>query len=122
MEISSGNLNVVLVQSPAPVKNIKVKPSATSALVTWSIVTTKENSSYITGYDIYLHQNFVKTIARKDHGTQLNITGLKPCSDYIVGIMALDDSSQKSAVRYSEHFRIIDEGKHNAFLTTILLF
>ena len=100
--IACVNLNVVfiLVQTPAPVRDIKVIPSATSALVTWSIVTTKENSSYITDYDIYLYpENLNKTIARKDHGTQFNITGLKPCSDYIVGIVALDGFSQRSTMR-----------------------
>ena len=76
-------------------KNIKVKPSATSALVTWSIVAAKD-SSYITNYDIYLHSNFLKRIARKNHRTQFNVTGLKPYSDYKVGIVALDGSSQKN--------------------------
>ena len=101
MTIACVNINVIftLVQTPSPVKNIKVKPSATSALVTWNIVTRKEDSSYITDYDIYLHPNFSKRIARKDHGTQFNITGLKPCSDYIVVIVAVDGSSQESAMR-----------------------
>ena len=81
--------------------------------MTWSIVTTKENSSYITDYDIYLHPNLLKTIARKDHGTQLNITGLKPYSDYIVGIVALDGSSQKSVIEFSQYFRTFEAGKHN---------
>ena len=93
-------------------KNIKVKPSATSALVTWSIVAAKENFSYITDYDIYLHANFVKRIARKDHGTKFNITGLKPYSDYKVGIVALDGSSQKTKITYSEAFKTIEAGKH----------
>ena len=92
-------------------RNIKVKPSATSALVTWSIVTTKENSSYITGYDIYLNRKHLKRIARRDHGTQFNITGLKPYSDYKVGILALDGSSQKSKITYSEGFKTIEAGK-----------
>ena len=116
MAIACVNINVVfiLVQTPSPVKNIKVKPSATSALVTWSIVTTKENSSYITDYDIYLHPNVLKRIARKDQGAQFNITGLKPCSDYIVVIVALDGSSQESAVR-NISFRTgkVRVGKHN---------
>ena len=116
MAISSANLNVVfiLVQTPAPVKNIEVKPSATSALVTWSIVTTKENSSYITDYDIYLHPNHLKTITRKDHGTQFNITGLKPCSDYIVGTVALDGSLQRSTMgNISFRTGKLGAGKHN---------
>ena len=117
----STNLNVVfiLVQTPAPVKNIKVKLSATSALVTWSIVTTKENSSYITDYDIYLHPNLLKRIARKGHGTQFNITGLKPYSNYKVGIVALDGSSQKSAITNTS-FRTIEAGKHNVCYNLIL--
>ena len=93
-------------------KNIKVKPSATSALVTWSIVTRKEDSSYITDYDIFLYPNFLKTIARKDHGAQFNITGLRPYSDYTVGIVALDGSLQKSVIRYSEGFKTIEAGNH----------
>ena len=93
-------------------KNIKVKPSATSALVTWSIVTRNE-SSYITDYDIYLHPDFLKRIARKDHGSQFNITGLKPYSDYKVGIVALDGSSQRSEIKYSKSFKTIEAGNHN---------
>ena len=93
------------------------QPSATSALMMWNIVTTKENSSYITDYDIYLHPNFLKRIARKYHGTQFNIIGLKPCSDYKVGIVALDGSSQRSDIRYSEVFKTIEAGKHNCLLT-----
>ena len=98
-------------QTPAPVKNIQVKPSATSALVAWSIVTRKEDSSYITDYEIYLYPNLLKTIARRDHGTQFNITGLRPHSNYTVGIVALDGSSQKSKITYSEGFKTIEAGK-----------
>ena len=93
-------------------KNIKVKPSATSALVTWSIVTTQEDSSYITDYEIYLNRKYLKRIARRDHGTQFNITGLKPYNDYTVGIVALDGSSEKSDIRYSEGFKTIEAGKN----------
>ena len=100
-------------------KNIKVKPSATSALVTWSIVTRNE-SSYITDYDIYLHPDFLKRIARKDHETQFNITGLKPYSDYTVGIVALDGSSQKSDIRYSEDFKTIEAGKQLSVIRIVL--
>ena len=101
-------------------KNIIVKPSATSALVTWSIVTRNEDSSYITDYDIYLNRKHLKTIARRDHGTQFNITGLKPYSDYKVGILALDGSSQKSKIRYSEGFKTIEAGKQLSVIRIML--
>ena len=89
--------------------------------MTWSIVTTKENSSYITDYDMYLYPNFLKRIARKDHGTQFNITGLKPYSDYTVGIVALDGSSQKSVIRYSENVRTTEAGKYNVSYNNCLI-
>ena len=101
-------------------KNIKVKPSATSALVTWSIVTTQQDSSYITDYEIYLYPNLLKTIARTDHGTQFNITRLKPFSDYTVGIVALDGSSQKSKITYSEVFKTIEAGKQLSVIRIVL--
>ena len=89
--------------------------------MTWSIVTTKENSSYITDYEIYLYPNFLKRIARKDHGIQFNITGLKPYSDYTVGIVALDGSSQQSVIRYSENFSTTEAGKYSVSYNNSLI-
>ena len=111
---TTANLNVVsiLAQVPAPVKDIKVEPSDTSVLVTWNIVTAPKDSSYITNFDIYLNRNFRKKITRNDNGNhQYNVTGLKPYSDYTIGIVALDGSSQ-SIVTYSEPFKTTEAGKN----------
>ena len=88
--------------------------------MTWSIVTSQEDSSCITDYKIYFYPNLLKTIARTDHGTQFNITGLKPYSDYTVGIVALDGSSQKSKITYSEGFKTIEAGKKLSVIRIVL--
>ena len=111
---TTANLNVVsiLAQVPAPVKDIKVEPSDTSVLVTWNIVTAPKDSSYITNFDIYLNRTFRKKITRNDNGNQYNVTGLKPYSDYTIGIVALDGSSQRSNITYSESFKTTEAGKN----------
>ena len=113
---TTANLNVVsiLAQVPAPVKDIKVEPSDTSVLVTWNIVTAPKDSSYITNFDIYvyLNRNFRKKITQNDNGNQYNVTGLKPYSDYTIGIVAIDGSSQRSDITYSESFKTTEAGKN----------
>ena len=89
-----------LAQTPAPVYNIKVKPSKTSAIVTWDIVTEPEGSSYITHYQVYIDQKFLEKMDRKNQGMQYNITGLIPYTFYGVGIEAVDGSSQTSKREY----------------------
>jgi hypothetical protein len=84
-------LFLILVQKPAPANYIKVTPSDTSAQVTLGNP-APETSSYILEYSIFLYKKTQKlTIPRqKSEITEFNITGLKPSTNYTVGIWARD--------------------------------
>ena len=92
-------------------KNIKITPSDTWAQVNWEIVTDEKRSSYITQYHIYLNGTFQKTVARNKYGTQFNITGLKPYSNYNFGVRTVDGSSQNSSIR-NQDFMTNEAGKY----------
>ena len=101
-------LFLYLVQTPAPVYNIKVTSYNYSALVTWRIPTPKD-SSYITKIIIYLNGAEYQNISR---GTQIDIKGLKLYTEYTVGIVTEDGSSQRSN-KVSKHFGETNEaGKY----------
>ena len=82
----------ILVQTPAPVKNINVSPSDYSARVTWEIPTAPQDSSYITHYRFFLNGRYLKYISRAMYGTALNILPLKPNTEYTVKIDTEDGS------------------------------
>ncbi|CAB4004016.1 receptor-type tyrosine- phosphatase epsilon-like, partial [Paramuricea clavata] len=89
-------------QNPAPVYDIQVTPSDTSAQVRWRIRAAPVKSSYITHYCIYLGQRHLQTINRHTNQMKFNILGLKPYTKYTVGIAALDGSSQRSRKIYKK--------------------
>lgn len=86
------------------------------------MVTAPKDSSYITNYDIYLNRKMHKRITRKKYGNQYKITGLKPYSRYIIGIVALDGSSGRSRITYSKYFWTIEAGKHKICYKIIVSF
>ena len=96
-----------LVQTPAPVYNIKVTSYKYSARVTWRIPTPKD-SSYITKIIIYLNGTEYQNISR---GTQIDIKGLKLYTEYTVGIETEDGSSQRSN-KVFKYFEINEAGKY----------
>ena len=100
-------LFLYLVQTPAPVYNIKVTSYKHSARVMWTIPTPKD-SSYITKIIIYLNGSEYKNISR---GTQINIKGLKLYTWYQVEIEAEDSSSQRSN-KVSIYFETNEAGKY----------
>jgi hypothetical protein len=85
----------VLVQTPAPVKNINVSPSDYSARVTWEIPTAPEDSSYITHFRFFLNGRFRKHISRAMYGTAFNVLPLKPNTEYTVRMDTEDGSLQR---------------------------
>ncbi|CAB4015126.1 receptor-type tyrosine- phosphatase delta isoform X4 [Paramuricea clavata] len=87
------------VQTPAPVYNIKVMSYNYSARVTWKIPAPKD-SSYIMKIIVYLNGAEYQNISR---GTQIDIKGLKLYTEYTVGIVTEDGSSQRSN-KVSKHF------------------
>ena len=95
---------IFLVQTPAPVSNIKVSPSQFSAQVTWKI--SSQDSSYVKWIIIYLNS---KQHMNTSQRTQVTIAGLSPYTSYTVGIETQDGSYQKSNI-VSKHFRTKDAG------------
>ncbi|XP_028402587.1 phosphatidylinositol phosphatase PTPRQ-like [Dendronephthya gigantea] len=91
------------VQTPAPVQDIKVTPSNTSADVTWKIPEPK-NSSYITNYNIFINGKLQERISRERYGNKFTIRGLKPYTDYKVEIETEDGSGEKGG-KVSEDFK-----------------
>ena len=90
-----------LAQTPAPVYDIQVIPSANSARVSWKVQTRPEESSYIKYVHVYLDGSRIKAIDQR--GTEYTITNLKPVTHYEVEIETEDDSKQKSS-KVSEQF------------------
>ncbi len=96
---------------PGAVTDLKITPSNFSALVVWRMP-DHTLSSYITHYFIYLNNKLLQRISRKVYNTKFTIIGLKPYTEYSVGIQTQDGSSQKSAVVYSPVFKTKEAGKH----------
>lgn len=103
------NLFIDLVQLPEPVKNIITKPSNFSVHLSWAIPGPK-TSSYITHFIIYLNDKELLTISRKRHGNQFDLTGLKPYTEYTVGIET-EDSSLRKSKKTSVAFKTTEAGK-----------
>ncbi|CAB4044052.1 Down syndrome cell adhesion molecule 1 homolog, partial [Paramuricea clavata] len=83
-------------QMPAPVDELQITPSDTSARVTW-VIHEKTVSSLITKYYIYLNgQSQPHVVSRAEDGTQIVIPGLKPYTVYTVGIETVDGALQRS--------------------------
>ncbi|XP_028402594.1 receptor-type tyrosine-protein phosphatase F-like isoform X2 [Dendronephthya gigantea] len=95
------------VQTPAPVQDIKVTPSNTSADVTWKIPEPKD-SSYITNYNIFINGKLQQSISRETYGNKFTIRGLKPYTDYKVEIETEDGSGEKGG-KVSEDFKTKEE-------------
>lgn len=98
----------ILVQFPAPVYDIQVKPSDTSAELTWKIPEPK-NSTYITHYNISIGQKPPQRISRETHGNKFTISVLKPNTTYTVEIQTEDGSGQKSKTVY-KHLKTKEAG------------
>jgi hypothetical protein len=86
---------------PAPVQDIKIQPSFTSASVTWKLPTSASVSSYITHLVIYLNGTDIRIF----RSTQIDIQGLTPYTWYKVEIVTQDGSSQSNDKAASEIFR-----------------
>ena len=82
----------ILVQKPAPVKNINVSPSDYSARMTWEIPTAPKDSSYIKSFRFFLNGGYRKYITRAMYGTTFNILPLKPNTEYTVKLDTGDGS------------------------------
>jgi hypothetical protein len=109
----------ILVQTPAPVNDIKVTPSNTSAQVTLGN-TAPETSSYITHYYIKLNEHYLKTIRRQESRTEFRITGLTAFTKYTVTIYAGDGSSQWSS-RTDKVFTTNAAGEDKRWFTEYIL-
>ncbi|CAB4001321.1 receptor-type tyrosine- phosphatase S-like isoform X11 [Paramuricea clavata] len=101
------------VQKPAPVYDVQVTPSVTSAQVTWRIRTAPAMSSYITKYYIYLDQRHRWITYRRTDKVRINIPGLTAYTKYTVGIVALDGYSQRSS-KISNEFTTIEAAPSGA--------
>ncbi|XP_028402428.1 receptor-type tyrosine-protein phosphatase S-like [Dendronephthya gigantea] len=91
------------VQTPAPVQDIKVTPSNTSADVSWKVPEPKD-SSYITNYNIFINGKLQQTISRETYDNKFAIRGLKLYTDYRVEIETEDGSGEKGD-KVSEDFK-----------------
>ncbi|XP_028402571.1 receptor-type tyrosine-protein phosphatase F-like isoform X3 [Dendronephthya gigantea] len=91
------------VQTPAPVQDIKVTPSNTSADVTWKIPEPKD-SSYITNYNIFINGRLQERISREKYDNKFTIRGLQPYTNYKVEIETEDGSGEKGG-KVSEDFK-----------------
>ncbi|XP_028416881.1 uncharacterized protein LOC114541103 isoform X2 [Dendronephthya gigantea] len=91
------------VQSPASVEKIVVKTSTLSVELSWK-VTRPRISSYLTHFIIYLNGTRMQRISREQYGTRYIVRGLRPFTDYIVGIQAQDSSFQTSGIAF-ERFK-----------------
>ena len=95
---------------PAPVDELQITPSDTSARVTW-VIHEKTISSFITQYYIYLNgQSQPHIVSRAEDGAQIDIPGLKPYTVYTVGIETVDGALQRSR-RVSKTFNTEQAGK-----------
>ena len=102
--------STILVQTPAPVYNIKVSPSNTTAHVSWSIKTSPMDSSYITRFLLYVNRIHRATLNRTKDGTEYTLTNLKPYTTYRVTIWAGDGSFKTSSGTF-ENFMTTEAGK-----------
>lgn len=103
-------LFLLLAQMPAPVDELQIIPSDTSARVTW-VIHEKTVSSLITQYYIYLNgQSQPYIVSRAEDGDQIDIPGLKPYTVYTVGIETVDGALQRSR-RVSKTFNTEQAGK-----------
>ena len=100
---------------PAPVHELKITRSeARWASVSWKLPTAP-SSSYVTHLEISVYQNSYlwrrMIISRR---TQFNITGLKPNTEYRVGIRTRDVSRWSTKV-VDERFKTKEAGTTNGF-------
>ena len=96
-------LSFILVQKPAPVSDINVTPSNTSAQVTLGDP-APQTSSYIKYYYVSLGQQHNQSfeVDRQKDGTKFNIHGLKPNTKYTVTIWVKDGYSQWTSEKSKE--------------------
>lgn len=80
-------------------KNLTISPNKYSANVKLNIETSASVSSYITKLNIYLDGRKHQTVTRHSH-YNFEITGLKPYTNYAVGIETVDGASQNSSLVY----------------------
>ena len=84
-----------LVQTPAPVNNLRITRYQYAALVTWGILTAPQDSSYITKIIIYIDGSEYQTISQRQR-TSIVIKRFKPNTRYNVEIQTEDSYLQKS--------------------------
>ena len=102
-----------IVQSPAPVWNLRASPSNFSVHLSWTIPEANV-SSYITHFTIYLNgtqsnSTRIVRISRWKYGNEFVLRGLKPYVAYTVGIQAQDDSLENTTIVY-QRFRTKEAG------------
>ena len=89
---------VLIVQSPAPVYEIKVEPSVTWAIVSWKLHADASASSYITQIVVYCNDRRFETVSRGI--LSVTVTGLQSNTWYIVGIHTVDGYLENSNMVY----------------------
>ena len=100
---------------PAPVQNVTAIPSDFSVNLSWTIPEARV-SSYITHFTIYLSSTqqsdstLIMKISRKKYGNQFVLHGLKPYTEYTVGIQAQDGSLKNATTTY-QSFKTKEAGK-----------
>jgi len=113
---------------PAPAQNITANPSNFSVHLSWTIPEAKM-SSYITYFIIYLNgtqsdSTRIVKISRMKYGNKFVLRGLKPYSEYTVGIQAQDGSLKNTTIVY-QTFKTEEAGtfvKILCFLNTLVRF
>ncbi|XP_028413335.1 uncharacterized protein LOC114536208 isoform X2 [Dendronephthya gigantea] len=92
------------VQSLAPVQNVVAKPSNFSVYLSWTIPPPAA-STYITHFIIYLNGTELNRISRADYGNQYVLRGLKPYTNYVVGIKTQDGYSMTTQPIIYQNFK-----------------
>ena len=88
-----------LAQTPAPVSNINVISSSSSATVTWKLPASNRQFSYAAHIVIYLDN---KRHSIQTRTTSVTLRNLKPSTQYKVGIQTQDIHSQQSVIMNEE--------------------
>jgi hypothetical protein len=94
---------IYIVHSPASVEQINATLSNFSMHLSWTIPKAKA-SSYTTHFIIYLNRIRIHRISRVKYGNEFVLRGLKPYTEYTVGIQAQDGFLKNSTIVY-EVFR-----------------
>ncbi|MFM2393191.1 MAG: hypothetical protein RLZZ546_1173 [Bacteroidota bacterium] len=78
-------------EAPTAPLNLEASVSFTNVNLSWS---SSQDNVEVTAYNVYQDGN---VIASTDH-TDLDISGLKPLTDFVFGVSAIDDAGNESSV------------------------